>query len=336
MASDDVIDADSSHRDSVMVSGGADFADVRATPGIAVVVARPVTSTDPNDLYVAVTNADGEYALQGLPPGGYSVMCFAAGHIGMYYDGEYAPDRAELIRIEETEQVSGIDFELAGAYFIYAVAEDGTTGDLGAPADEAARSAPAVVGQVHDEKGEPIAEATVYLLDTRERPVAFAQTGKDGQFKLPGVAPGEYRVYASRVGFTGSYNGNEHDFDDADVLELTVGQTQVDLVLGTGIVTAVEEEESDATPTTMALHRNFPNPFNPETRISFTVPSSGEAVLQIHNALGQRVATVHRGFVEAGRLYEMTFRADGLASGVYFTVLQFDDQRLTRPMMLVR
>ena len=83
------------------------------------------------------------------------------------------------------------------------------------------------------------------------------------------------------------------------------------------------------------LLQNFPNPFNPETVIGFTVATAGWARLEVYNALGQRVATLHSGHVEAGRLYRQVFQAHGLGNGVYFAVLETQERRMTRSMLLL-
>ena len=119
---------------------------------------------------------------------------------------------------------------------------------------------------------------------------------------------------------------------------ITKSQAEVDLVLSTAKVTAVEEDADTeaAIPLAMALHCNYPNPFNPETRIAFSVPASGRATVRIHNALGQPVATLYNGVAEAGQPYEVVFHAHGLGAGTYFYALEFEGRRLTRPMSLVK
>ena len=59
---------------------------------------------------------------------------------------------------------------------------------------------------------------------------------------------------------------------------------------------------SSTLPTTVELYQNYPNPFNPSTTIRFFLPSSGEATLSIYNMLGQRVAILINGSVNAGYL----------------------------------
>lgn len=312
-----------------------------ATPGIAVVVALPADSPNSHIQYTAVTAPDGTYALRGMAPGDYVLRCFAPDHIGVYYDGAYAPDRAETVRVDGERPTEGIDFELAGMYRYYTVDEDKAEGTAIAPTNDdagAGSNGAAVYGNVADESGQPVEDATVYLLDADEQPVAFAQTGSDGNFELSSVAPGEYRVYAGRLGYSGRYNGDQRSFAAAKPLDVLGGQLQVDLVLYTGGVTAVSEE-ADAesiVPLVMALRHNYPNPFNPETRIAFTVPASGRATLRIYNALGQQVAVLFDQVAEAGRGYEIDFQAHELGAGIYFYTLDFEGRRLTRPMSLVK
>jgi len=312
-------------------------------PPIAVVVAQPVAAPDPGTRYTAITAPDGRYELRGLAPGDYVVMCFAPDHIGSYYDGEYAPDRAEQVHVDGQEPVRGIDFELAPMYYRYHPleaerAEDSDQAPAAVPTAGDGNGASGVYGKVADAEGNPVADATVYLLDAVEQPVGYAQTGSDGSYELPGVAPGEYRVYASRLGYTGSYNGNRRDFSAAEPLGVVGGQLEVNLVLSTaGMTAVVEEAESDATvPLAMALRCNYPNPFNPETRIAFTVPGRGRTRLHVYSALGQRVAVLLDEVAEPGRAYEVDFRAHGLGAGIYFYSLEFGGRRLARPMTLLK
>jgi hypothetical protein len=100
----------------------------------------------------------------------------------------------------------------------------------------------------------------------------------------------------------------------------TVGQTLVNAYtpfyeMG-GTVTDVEEESS-AIPEEFLLEQNFPNPFNPVTKISWQSPVSGWQTLKIYDVLGSEVATLVNEFKTAGQ-YEVDFDASRLSSGVYF------------------
>jgi len=91
-----------------------------------------------------------------------------------------------------------------------------------------------------------------------------------------------------------------------------------DLSLLTGI-----RSDEESGPGKCSLWQNYPNPFNPSTTIRFSVPSDGRATVNVFNALGQHVATVFNNEAEAGKEYDVKFIADGLASGVYVSRLDF-------------
>ena len=102
--------------------------------------------------------------------------------------------------------------------------------------------------------------------------------------------------------------------------------------------------EDPGTPLRFALDQNFPNPFNPTTIIGFRIagPGGGNASpgpvrtkLSIFDALGREVAVLVDEFRSEG-MYEATFDAQGLASGVYLYRLQAGDFVETRTMLLIR
>jgi hypothetical protein len=84
-----------------------------------------------------------------------------------------------------------------------------------------------------------------------------------------------------------------------------------------------------------ALLNNYPNPFNPSTTILYSVPAAGLARLEVYSILGQRVATLVDGTVEAGK-HRVQFDASGLASGVYFCRLSAGGRSITRRIALLR
>ena len=89
-------------------------------------------------------------------------------------------------------------------------------------------------------------------------------------------------------------------------------------------------------PTELKLFGNYPNPFNPSTKVQFTVPENGNVRLRVYNIIGQEVATLFNGAAEAGNLYTVDFDASRMASGLYFSVLEFGNQRITHKMMMTR
>ncbi len=83
------------------------------------------------------------------------------------------------------------------------------------------------------------------------------------------------------------------------------------------------------------LLQNFPNPFNPATNISFTLPHSGNVVLKVYNSLGQEVATLVNGYKTAQH-YNVDFNASNLSSGVHIYSIQFNNQIISKKMILMK
>ncbi|MBR9979312.1 MAG: choice-of-anchor D domain-containing protein [Bacteroidetes bacterium] len=83
------------------------------------------------------------------------------------------------------------------------------------------------------------------------------------------------------------------------------------------------------------LRRNHPNPFNPSTRIAFSLPVETEIRLDVYDVSGAHVTTLAQGWYAAGE-HAVDFRAAGLPSGLYFYRLRSDAHALTRSMLLLR
>jgi choice-of-anchor B domain-containing protein len=79
---------------------------------------------------------------------------------------------------------------------------------------------------------------------------------------------------------------------------------------------AVEVSDEGFTPKSYRLHQNYPNPFNPTTSIRFAVPASGQVEIKVYTLLGEVVATLVNGIVQAGE-HHVSFDASRLPSGMY-------------------
>ena len=86
---------------------------------------------------------------------------------------------------------------------------------------------------------------------------------------------------------------------------------------------------------TFALAQAWPNPFNPTATISFSLDRTAPARLSVFNIIGQEVAVLAEGVLEAGR-HQVTFDAAGLPSGLYLYNLQSEGRQLSGRMLLVR
>ncbi|MBN1561088.1 T9SS type A sorting domain-containing protein [candidate division KSB1 bacterium] len=93
-------------------------------------------------------------------------------------------------------------------------------------------------------------------------------------------------------------------------------------------------------PASFTLQQNFPNPFNPVTTISFTVPHTAAVTLRIYNALGQPIRDLLNEHLQPGQ-YQLSWNgkndlAEVVDSGIYLARLQSDGIDRTIRMLLLR
>ncbi|MBN2565740.1 MAG: VCBS repeat-containing protein, partial [Candidatus Eisenbacteria bacterium] len=127
-----------------------------------------------------------------------------------------------------------------------------------------------------------------------------------------GVAWGNWRHNNRRNGF--------HDY------ELEVG---------------VPDDETWSASPGVKLEQNVPNPFNPVTTITYSIPEGGSEIdLSIYNVAGVRVTTLVGGKVDGGRASVVWDGTDAhgrhVASGVYFVRLTAEDASLARKIVLLK
>ena len=80
---------------------------------------------------------------------------------------------------------------------------------------------------------------------------------------------------------------------------------------------------------------NYPNPFNPTTKISYQLPNKAQVTLKIYDLLGREVAILVNEEKQAGK-YEVEFDASSLSSGVYLYRISINDFVKTMKMMVVK
>jgi hypothetical protein len=101
-----------------------------------------------------------------------------------------------------------------------------------------------------------------------------------------------------------------------------------------GVFTSVEILE-DMLPNQFTLEQNYPNPFNPTTTIRYSITEPGLVNLKIFNLLGEEVMVLVNEEQVSG-VYEATFDASRLASGVYLYTLTNGINSATKKMLLLK
>jgi hypothetical protein len=88
-------------------------------------------------------------------------------------------------------------------------------------------------------------------------------------------------------------------------------------------------------PNQFTLEQNYPNPFNPTTTIRYSITEPGLVNLKIFNLLGEEVMVLVNEEQVSG-VYEATFDASRLASGVYLYTLTNGINSATKKMLLLK
>src|ERR1035441_7057404 len=83
------------------------------------------------------------------------------------------------------------------------------------------------------------------------------------------------------------------------------------------------------------LAQNFPNPFNPTTVITYSIPTSSNVMVKVYNVLGKLITTLVNENQEAV-IYKVNFDANGLSNGVYFYKIQAGSYTSVKKMLLLK
>jgi hypothetical protein len=162
-----------------------------------------------------------------------------------------------------------------------------------------------------------------------------------------GAATGAYAVGAL-AGAGVDVNDSDHDFDGTNGrLVFQVGnncipRNQYVAVQSNWVNTGTAGVNSDESliPKEFALYDNYPNPFNPTTQIAVDLPEAATTEITVWNIMGQRVATLYTGDLNAGH---HTLNFDGrdsngkqLTSGMYLYRVAAGKYNATKKMTLMK
>ncbi len=159
-----------------------------------------------------------------------------------------------------------------------------------------------------------------------EPPYGLAVWGDD---ESTGVKEGLSVGEAFEVKIAGADNGPSLDLEPAEFLE---GKS---LVYEPNGLIVVEAAAQAAVPEEYYLSAVYPNPFNSTTRINYGLPERTTAEVKVYDQTGRMVETLVNGSQEAG-VYSTVWKADNLASGIYFIELKSNSVRFVRKALMVK
>jgi xylan 1,4-beta-xylosidase len=97
----------------------------------------------------------------------------------------------------------------------------------------------------------------------------------------------------------------------------------------------VDVNDTKILPDEFSLNQNFPNPFNPVTIISYSIPKSAHVTLKIFDVLGKEIATIVNQNQVSGK-YSYEWNASDYVSGIYFYQITAGDLVRIKKMMLLK
>ena len=143
-------------------------------------------------------------------------------------------------------------------------------------------------------------------------------------------------------------NDSDHDFDGTNgrlvfqVANSCIPRDQHLSVASYWVNAATSEVDSDESlvPKQFALHNNYPNPFNPTTQIAVDLPEAAATEITVWNIIGQKVATLYSGDLNAGHhIVNFDVQDDNgqqLTSGMYLYRVTAGKYNATKKMTLMK
>jgi hypothetical protein len=176
-------------------------------------------------------------------------------------------------------------------------------------------------GQVTDGTSDPIVDGIVYLSGLRKD---STYTNSHGCYKFTGLPIGYYCVYREENSFKYCFSPLEQDAFDINF----VGTTDV------------EELSESSFPEHIELYPNYPNPFNPVTTLSFSLPVDMEVEIGIFNIKGEKIKELTQGYQTKG-IKTVTWdgknaQGEKVSSGVYFCKLRSGNHNETIKMVMLK
>ena len=123
-------------------------------------------------------------------------------------------------------------------------------------------------------------------------------------------------------------NGETVEFDTSEINEITFGNVSVDEMV----------EFISQIP--IKFLKNYPNPFNPTTKIAFEIGESGKTKVEVFNVKGQKIKTLLNEKMEIGKHSVMWNGNDSnnkrVSSGMYFYKVSVNGSQKTNKMIMLK
>jgi outer membrane receptor protein involved in Fe transport len=106
-------------------------------------------------------------------------------------------------------------------------------------------------------------------------------------------------------------------------------------ILAGEVLSKINPDENRTIPSRYALKANYPNPFNANTVIEYSLPEDTKLSIGVYNLAGQHVETLVEGRQEPG-YYRLEWSPKNLSSGIYFYRISSEDFTAIRKCIYVK
>ena len=162
--------------------------------------------------------------------------------------------------------------------------------------------------------------------------IVYAKVGSDyksysisnaaGLYRIDSLASSNYTLTADRIGYSPLSRTVQLSTYSKDSIDITFNLLEI-------------RQNGKEVPKVYILNNNYPNPFNPVTKISFGILQASITRLVIYDILGREIATLINEKLEAGS-YNIEWNAANCSSGIYFYRLESADFSQTKKMVLIK
>lgn len=154
---------------------------------------------------------------------------------------------------------------------------------------------------------------------------------------LPWTQPGKVELRITKMNAQGTVTESTQSVSPESVLSITVDEMQAPAFALCRFTYKTETGigERNGEINSFYLNQNFPNPFNPTTKISFSMVDKGFITLKIYSVTGNELETLISGEFLPGQ-HEASFDGSKYSSGLYFYELVSGHSRQVRKMVLLK
>ena len=152
----------------------------------------------------------------------------------------------------------------------------------------------------------------------------YSISAGSGSFQIDSLVAGTYNLTIDRMGYAPAYRTVTLTNEGVDTISIILNKVP-DEITRTGTTV----------PKSFWLGNNYPNPFNPSTKIRFGLPNASMTSITVYDVLGRIVSRLLNERLSAGE-YTIEWNASEMPSGVYFYRLETENFTAAKKLILIK